>query len=245
MLISLCIITKNESQNLASCIGSVCEIVDELIVVDTGSSDDTQNIAQRLGATLLVHGFNDDFSEIRNFSLQHATKEWVLILDADEIVDEASLHTLRELAQGSDPEVSGYYLWRHNYFGDGYFNTFEILRFFRNRPEIYFERLVHETVKSSIDRQMGTVESCNVVIHHFPFRKKGRFAEKSDLYLRLLRKQSSLTPTDTLCSIFLALEYAARRPKTSPSDPPQNAETAPSSVLQFSSGVSSSPGFWF
>lgn len=211
LLISLCIVAKNEEKTLSSCINSVKKIVDEVIVVDTGSSDNTPEIARKHDAKLVFHQFNDDFSEVRNISLKHATKDWILVLDADEIIDERALCTLKALIETKDPSIYGYYFWCHNYFGDGTFNTFEICRLFRNKPEIYFQRIVHETLQPSIKRAKGKTETKNVVIHHFPFKKKGRFAERSDFYLRLVKKQLELTPSDTLYAIFLAIEYAARK----------------------------------
>ena len=85
-MISLCMITKNEENYIEDCINSVKSIVDEIIVVDTGSNDKTKAIAQRLGAKLIDHKWKDDFSEARNESLKQATGDWILVLDADEVI---------------------------------------------------------------------------------------------------------------------------------------------------------------
>lgn len=87
MKLSLCMIVKNEQETLAKCLNSVKGIVDEMIIVDTGSTDKTPKIAQQFGAK--VHSFNwcDDFAKARNASLSYATGQWILVLDADEILD--------------------------------------------------------------------------------------------------------------------------------------------------------------
>ncbi|MEB3355553.1 MAG: glycosyltransferase [Synechococcales bacterium] len=82
--LSLCMIVKNESHNLHRCLSSVCAWVDEMIIVDTGSSDETVAIAQQYGATVDFFAWRDDFGAARNYSISKASGNWVLILDADE-----------------------------------------------------------------------------------------------------------------------------------------------------------------
>ncbi|MGH9426892.1 MAG: glycosyltransferase family 2 protein, partial [Terriglobia bacterium] len=82
--LSLCMIVKNEQRWLEDCLNSVKELVDEMIIVDTGSRDNTVEIAQRFGARLFDHPWSGDFSEARNHSLGSATGDWILVLDADE-----------------------------------------------------------------------------------------------------------------------------------------------------------------
>ena len=84
--ISLCMIVKNEAQYIERCIKSARRAADEIIVVDTGSSDDTAEIARRLGAKTRQHQWKSDFSEARNYSIEQATGDWILYLDADEVL---------------------------------------------------------------------------------------------------------------------------------------------------------------
>ena len=90
--ISLCMITKNEENYLEQCLDSAKEIADEIIIVDTGSTDKTKEIAKSFGAKIVDFKWNEDFSEARNESLKHATKEWILVLDADEEIDPERQH---------------------------------------------------------------------------------------------------------------------------------------------------------
>src|SRR5207253_10332123 len=80
--LSLCMIVKNEERFLRNCLESVKDIVDEMVIVDTGSTDSTPDIAREYGAKVIPHVWKDDFSEARNVSLDHAEGDWVLWLAA-------------------------------------------------------------------------------------------------------------------------------------------------------------------
>ena len=137
--LSLCMITKNEEKNLADCLNSIKSIVNEIIIVDTGSADNTKNIAKkfcdmrvsspclrerrassrstrtRSQLTAKIYDFKwvDDFSAARNESLKHATKDWILVLDADETIAELDLGKLKDLLE--DNECVGYYFTIRTY----------------------------------------------------------------------------------------------------------------------------------
>lgn len=95
--ISVCVIVKNEAENIARCLKSTKEIVKEMIVVDTGSTDNTTKIAEELGAKIFHFAWNDDFSAARNYALEQATGDWIIFLDADEYVPEDKVHNIPPL----------------------------------------------------------------------------------------------------------------------------------------------------
>ena len=97
--ISLCMIVKNEERSLSRTLESVKELVDEIIIVDTGSKDSTIDIAKSFNAEIFHFDWIDDFSAARNESLKYANREWVLILDADEILDEESANELLQIVK--------------------------------------------------------------------------------------------------------------------------------------------------
>ena len=99
--ISLCMIVRNEERFIGQCLGSVKDFVDEMIVVDTGSTDRTAEIAHQFGATVLDHAWTGDFSEARNYSISKASRDWILILDADERLAERDSKKLRELVRNA------------------------------------------------------------------------------------------------------------------------------------------------
>ena len=90
-------IVKNEEPNLAKCLMSVKPVVDEIIVVDTGSTDKTKAIASALGAKVFDFSWTNDFSKARNYSLSKASGDWILVLDADEIVSPLDHDKLKKL----------------------------------------------------------------------------------------------------------------------------------------------------
>ncbi|MGZ0051799.1 glycosyltransferase [Brevibacillus gelatini] len=98
--ISLAMIVRNEQNSLSKCLLSVREYVDEMIVIDTGSTDDTKKIANECGAEVYDYPWTNSFAEARNYSLQKVTGDWILVLDADEHLDQETAYLIREFAAG-------------------------------------------------------------------------------------------------------------------------------------------------
>ena len=103
--ISLCMIVKNEEKVLARCLDSVANLVDEIIIVDTGSTDQTKKIAARYTDKIYDFTWVNDFSAARNYSFSLATKDYVYVADADEIIDEANRNLFIQLKQTLLPEI--------------------------------------------------------------------------------------------------------------------------------------------
>lgn len=103
--ISLCMIVKNEEKVLARCLDSVADLVDEIIIVDTGSTDATKEIASRYTDQVYDFAWQDDFAAARNFSFSKATKDYIYVPDADEVLDEENRDAFRRLKQALLPEV--------------------------------------------------------------------------------------------------------------------------------------------
>ena len=98
--VSLCMIVKNEEASLARCLDSVADLVDEMVVVDTGSTDATADLASRHGARVHPFAWVDSFAEARNESLRHARGDWIFWLDADEWLDEPNREAMRAILPG-------------------------------------------------------------------------------------------------------------------------------------------------
>ena len=103
--LSLCMIIKDEELVLDRCLNSICDIVDEIIIVDTGSSDNSKEIAKRYTDNIYDYNWNDDFSEARNFSFEKATKDYILWLDADEILENENKDKLLHLKQSLSSDI--------------------------------------------------------------------------------------------------------------------------------------------
>ena len=172
--ISLCVIAKNEEQNIRRCLDSVKKAVDEIIVVDTGSTDDTASIALACGAKVYHFPWNGNFSDARNASLDHAGGDWVLYLDADEeLAGEESRGGLRRAVK--DDSVEGYFLKIINYLGaEGHIESHQdvVFRLFRNRREYRFQGAIHEQVAEAIkEKNVSAVFRLaeGVLINHYGY----------------------------------------------------------------------------
>jgi len=144
--ISLCMIVKNEEAHLGRCLRSVQPYVNEIIVVDTGSTDGTVEIARQYGAQVYHHPWENDFSKHRNQSVGYATGEWILRLDADEELVQEDGPLLRKTV--ADGKADYYFLQFHDLHQDGSeHGVFYQIRLFRNGRGMIFERKVHEQLR--------------------------------------------------------------------------------------------------
>jgi glycosyltransferase involved in cell wall biosynthesis len=144
-------IVKDEADVIACCLKSASNTADEIIIVDTGSTDGTAEIARSLGAIVIDCQWCNDFAYARNAGLQHATGKWILILDADEELNEGSGAKLRQYADQDGAE--GFFVHIYNYTGERNSGPAVInptIRMFRNLPQHRFEGRVHEQITPSI-----------------------------------------------------------------------------------------------
>src|SRR5262249_58698262 len=154
MRVSLCMIVKDEEANLPACLDSAVDLVDEVVVVDTGSADNTRAVAARYGARVVDFAWCDSFAAARNESLRHATGDWVLWLDADDRLDEANRLKLGSLLR-SLPDEDAAYLLRSQTPPDPITGTVVLVdqaKLFRLRPDVRFEYRVHEQIVPAVLR---------------------------------------------------------------------------------------------
>ncbi|WP_217596229.1 glycosyltransferase family 2 protein [Cohnella sp. GbtcB17] len=160
-LITLCMIVRNEALVLERCLASVSGWIDELIVVDTGSTDNTKRIAEARNASIYEFAWTDDFAEARNFSLSKAAGQWILVLDADEYVEPASVPALLDfLRQADSSNPIGIVLPIYNYVdreGSGKISQSSAVRLFPCHPSLGFEGAIHEQLRSR-DGELRLVE---------------------------------------------------------------------------------------
>ena len=97
MSLSACLIVKNESKHLEKCLSCLKDNVDEIIVVDTGSSDSTKEIAAKFTSKIFDFAWKDDFSEARSFSISKASSDWIFVIDADEIISNNDIENIKEI----------------------------------------------------------------------------------------------------------------------------------------------------
>ncbi|MCS6860245.1 MAG: tetratricopeptide repeat protein, partial [Abditibacteriales bacterium] len=212
--LSLCMIVRNEEKFLPQCLESVQGAVDEIVVVDTGSTDSTIEIARRFGAKVFHYAWSDDFSAARNFALAQATGDWVLVLDADEKLEASDKPKLREaMRYAAQPGVNigGYALPFRNYL-EGEDSGTVILhyatRLFRRLPGVKFSGRIHEEATPSIYGLGLQVAFANILIHHYGYNASIVSARnKMERTYSLLFKQLEEEPDNPFHLYNLANTY--------------------------------------
>jgi len=205
--ISLIMIVKNEEDSILTCLENIAPVIDEFVIVDTGSKDKTKDILEEFAkyspapVKILDLPWCDNFSVSRNFAKLHATQRWLLMMDADERFDYEDLRKLHRLTENDIDAAIFHVINYMKKTGMGekpvYAST-QAARLFRNIPEFYFTGLLHETIEDSLGalrmrRKVG-VEMTPVVLHHFGYlRQKERVKEKFDYYVKLNERQLEIT----------------------------------------------------
>lgn len=173
-LISLCMIVKNEEDSLERCLHSVYRYLDEIILVDTGSTDRTVEIAKRYTDDIYHFEWINDFSAARNVSLRHATGKWILYLDADDYMEEKDIGNLREVLSRLDPQPDLVYQLPYvSLLGEdarGSTNISQAIRVFPNHMDLQFHRPIHEQVYSTRGLTLKAAE-LNIPIYHTGYKK--------------------------------------------------------------------------
>ena len=200
-LLSAVLIVKNEERFLAQCLRSIQGFVDEAVVVDTGSTDRTREIARDEGARLHDFPWADDFSAARNHALDLARGEWILYIDADERARPCPLPELR--AQLSNPEHAACYVLLHARPG---FTPYRELRLFRNDPLIRFRGVIHETIWPGVNAYRaargGRIGRSGLVLDHEGY--EGDQQHKHSRNLPLLTRALREDPTRVFIWCHLA-----------------------------------------
>ncbi len=164
--ISLCMIVKNEEKILERCLDSVADLVDEIVIADTGSTDATKEIARRYTEKVYDFPWTDDFSAARNFVFSRATQEYIYSADADEVLSPENRERFRLLKETLLPEVE---IVQMKYANQLQFNTVYNYdeeyrpKLFKRKRDFVWEAPIHETV-----RLEPVIYDSDIVITHLP-----------------------------------------------------------------------------
>jgi len=193
---SLCMIVKNEEANLSDCLTSAADLFDEVVIVDTGSTDKTKEIAKGFGAKVGDFAWVDSFSAARNESIKHASGDWIFWLDADDRLDEANRDKLRKLFGGLGYENAAYVMKCYCLPDPvtGVATVVDHLRLFRNRPEVRWSHRVHEQILPAIRGVGAEVRWADVAIQHTGYQDPAFRRQKLDRDLRLLHLENAEHP---------------------------------------------------
>lgn len=224
--ISLCMIVKNEEEFLPRCLASVTDVVDEIIVVDTGSEDRTVEIAESFGAKIYHHPWQNSFSLHRNQSLEYATCDWVLILDADEELERVDIEKLKTATRIPDINVVSVSVLNKNLKTGELTSFLPSMRLWRRRLGCHYESIVHNELRIP---DTEPVLRADVRVYHYGYsldwdKQKQKVERTRALleqqlaadpdnafanfnYAQLLRGESQ-RPDETTCNLIL--EHAGR-----------------------------------
>ncbi|MDE3137261.1 MAG: tetratricopeptide repeat protein [Acidobacteriota bacterium] len=227
MTLALSMIVRNAAADLERCIASARNVIDEIVVADTGSTDGTAGLAWRLGARVLLTPWEDDFARARNRALAEVRSDWVLVLDADERLDSEAGSILPALI--SAPFVAGYQVTIRNYtlsMDDRIWDrvavpndfrlpeanpypayvTHQNVRLFRRAPGIHFVGRVHESVGPRIVESGAGLGEGGFLIHHFGLvAAEETRRKKNELYRELGRQKVREMPADAQAQFELGL----------------------------------------
>ena len=211
LTLSLCMIVRDEEEMLPRCLAAAAAAVDEIVIVDTGSVDRTIEIAHEYGARVIEREWTGSFSDARNASFEAATGDWIIYLDADEVLVAEDAERLRSLTGHVWRE--GMYLVETSYSGeegDGTATVNTALRIFRNRPGYRFEGRLHEQIAQNLPLYApGRLEQTSVRVEHFGYLGAVRNAkDKSRRNIELLRQQEREGVATPFQCFNLGTEYA-------------------------------------
>lgn len=196
--VSLCMIVRNEGHQLADCLEPVAALFDEIIIVDTGSTDDTREVARRFTPHVFDFPWCDDFSAARNESLRHATGEWIFWLDADDRLSPENVEKLRAVLAELDGQPAVYML--ETLCSTRTTNELERLlthpRLFRRHPALAWRRRIHEQLHPWPAALGYEVRFRDVCIEHVGYHDKCLLLRKHNRNARLLRMEYAINPDD-------------------------------------------------
>jgi tetratricopeptide (TPR) repeat protein len=206
--LSVCLIVKNEEAHLATCLLSIKPVADEIIVVDTGSTDHSKAIAGLFGANVFDFKWVNDFAKARNYAISKARGEWILSLDADEAISPLDYDLLRKLVGPASSKSVAYSIVTRNYMnrvnavgwssndgkymkeeaGYGWFPS-EKVRLFPNHANIRFEYPVHEIVEPALKRLGIDILPCSIPVHHYGKLNERKSTAKGRRYYQIGMKK--------------------------------------------------------
>lgn len=226
--LALSMIVKNAEASLARCLESVRDVADEIVIADTGSTDHSIEIARQFEANIFSIPWGRDFAKARNQSLAQVRSDWVLFLDADEVLDPGAGKIIPSLLK--HPTIAGYVVPIRNYLMDirchlwdqqakpntsappfarqyPAYVQHENVRLFRRHPDVQFTGRVHETVAFRLIELGMTMEPANFLIHHLGFIADADVMEKKYVFYRELGQEKVREmPEDAMAHFELGIE---------------------------------------
>lgn len=213
-------IVRDEAKWLPISLAGAQPFVDELVIVDTGSTDTSKEIAASFGATVFEQPWHDHFSDPKNLAISKATKDWILVLDADEVILPEDFKKLRALIDTT--KADAFKLELRNYVKNAEpgtvactpsqstmnataYRPIHLARLFRNKGYRYQYR-VHEMIEPSIEAAKGKITATDIPIHHYGILVSTNLKHKMRYYAWLVFKQVHEDPNNAR-ALYLAGQF--------------------------------------
>jgi tetratricopeptide (TPR) repeat protein len=207
--ISVCMIVKDEEANIGACLESLLDLADEIVVVDTGSSDRTKEIAARYGVCLYEFPWLDSFAAARNECIRKASGDWLFLYDADDRIDAENRAKLRALFARLGDENAAYVMKIRSKTDPAGWSVrlLDQVRLFRNDPEVRWEYRVHEQILPAVTRCGGAARWTDVIIDHAGYQEPAQRRRKLERNLKLLLLEQKERPDDPFTLFNLGRTY--------------------------------------
>lgn len=203
--ISAIMIVKDEEAHLARCLESIKDQVDEMVIVDTGSTDSTMEIAKKYGARVFEHPWEDDFSKHRNQSVGYATGDWLFQIDADEELLSSGGPTLKEAVRACD-DVDAILITLESRWENGLQSLHNTIRIFRNLPTIRYQGRIHNEVVG-----MRTGKYMPLRLFHYGYDlEKHDFERKFNRTVNILLQDVKDNPENPRAHHYLSISYLSK-----------------------------------
>lgn len=202
--ISASLIVKNEEQYVGRCMESIKDLVNEIVIVDTGSTDKTIDICKKYTNNIYAFPWNDSFSDARNCSLEHCTKDWILRIDGDEEVPTMTKVNIYNAIINN--EADALLTPIHNLQPNGSYEISSTIRIFKNNPSYRYTGRVHEEIDSALHKEHANIMKLNNHFLHYGYLK-GIQPQKSAFYLKLLMLDYKDDPNNFKTNMNLANYY--------------------------------------
>lgn len=210
--LSLCMIVKNEEKYIAKSIDSVKDIVNEIVIVDTGSTDSTLDILKNYNVKLYNYKWENDFASARNFAINKIKSDWILFLDADEILDEASKDNLINYVNTTKLDGCHFIVYNYRAENQNDFTIHYAFRLFRNNKGYYYKGKIHEQIFNDKYRNITSrFSNEEIILHHYGYsvevlEKKDKRSRNIPILLEALKEN----PKDSFNLFNLGNEYLAQ-----------------------------------
>lgn len=216
MSLSLCMIVKNEENTLGRCLESVKDIVDEIIIVDTGSTDNTVKIAESYGSKVFFYKWDNSFANARNYSLSKASKDWILIMDADDEIKSEDKIKVLELINDNNTKLNAYFGETLSYSGN--YTDYNIysnlnIRFIKNNKGYKFVGDIHEQIMPGDEdaKKQAFLGIVDIKFYHYGYlndtiKQKNKRKRNMEIIEKLLKEN----PNNPFMLYNMGVEYSAK-----------------------------------